>query len=97
MSFYEMGKETGVDWWLIRDLFDQNNIRIYSKEEIYKLRRDRDFPFLYDLHFNQGVTIKELYKNLGHTPEYVRRIFKENGFEPIKRNQHGIIRPKNEE
>lgn len=47
MSFFEMGQATGVDWWVIRNLFDQNNIRIYSKEEIYKLRRDRDFPILY--------------------------------------------------
>ncbi len=34
MSFVEMGKATGIDWWIIRDLFNQHNIRIFSKDEI---------------------------------------------------------------
>jgi site-specific DNA recombinase len=93
-SFIEMEKETGIDWWTIRDLFEQNGIPIMSKEEIYKRRRDRDFHFLYDLHFNKDLTLKQIYKDFGYSPVYVRRVFKEHGVEPIKRNQFGAIKPK---
>lgn len=92
MSFIEMEKETGIGWWTNRNFFLQNGIPIMSKEEIYRRRRKRDLERLYNLHYHDQLTLKDIYKRYGFTPVYVRKVRKAHGLAPIKRDQYGCFK-----
>ena len=91
LSFVQIGDKLEIDWWVVRGVLEKIGVQIQTKEERYKLRRERDFQFIYDLHFNQGLTLKQIYSEHKMTPVYVRRVLKEHGYSPIKRNQFGVI------
>ncbi|MGG0794126.1 hypothetical protein ABE137_08955 [Brevibacillus laterosporus] len=92
LSLQEIGATLKMDWWIVRSLLENNGISIEGKMQRYEARRKKDFPMIYDLHFNKGMTLKKIYEQYGLSPVYTRKVLIESGFKPIKRNQHGIIK-----
>lgn len=79
----EIEKLTGINDYTLKELFKANGIKIYNKSEIAKMRRDRDFELLYDLHFNQKMSLNEIYRKYGYSPTYVRKAFEDKGIKHL--------------
>ncbi|TPG68733.1 hypothetical protein EEL31_09480 [Brevibacillus laterosporus] len=97
LSLQEIGAKLNIDWWIVRSLLENNGIPIEGKVQRYEARRKKDFPRIYDLHYTKGMTLKQIYEQYGLSPVYTRKVLIESGFKPLKRNQYGIIKDRNEE
>lgn len=75
----EIQNKTGILANDLKSLFKYKGVKLYNAWEIAKLKRDRDFDFLYDLHFNKKMSLNEIYRKYGYSQPYIKRVFKDNG------------------
>ncbi|MGG6478788.1 AraC family transcriptional regulator [Paenibacillus sp. NRS-1775] len=78
LSFEQIGERANIDWWNIKLLFRAKGVRLISHKERSKIKRANDYPMLYDLHYNQGLTLNQIYAKYQHSPPYIRQVFREN-------------------
>lgn len=77
LTLHEVAKAKDIPWHTLKRMFIANNIKIYHNREIAKMRRAKNFDFLYDLHFNQKLSLNEIYEKYGFSPLYVKRVFED--------------------
>jgi hypothetical protein len=82
----EICNETGLSEETVISIITLKDMERMPKYEP-KLKRERDFPLIYDLHFNKEISLKEIYKRYGFSPEYSRRVLKEHGYKPVHRGK----------
>ncbi|MGG3891981.1 hypothetical protein, partial [Metabacillus fastidiosus] len=75
----EISEQLKIPDWIIRDLFKANKVDKLSFRELSKRKRERDFDFLYDLHFNKKISLNDIYRLHGYSPLYVKRVFEDKG------------------
>lgn len=74
---------------IILDLFKAQKVDKLSFQELSKRRRTKDFDFLYDLHFNKKMSLKEISRAYDYSPPYIRQVFKDQGIQHlVSKNQH---------
>ncbi|WP_029518112.1 hypothetical protein [Paenibacillus polymyxa] len=78
LSFEQIGEKVNIEWWTIKSLFKAKGIKLISHKERSKIKRAKDYPLLYDLHYNQGLTLNQIYAKYKYSPPYVRQVFREN-------------------
>jgi hypothetical protein len=84
MTFEEIGKETGIAWWTIKELFEKKGIERISLSERARLKREKDFDTLHRLHFEEKIGITELYRKHGFSSPYVRAVLADKGIKTVK-------------
>ncbi|RJS57629.1 hypothetical protein CJ481_18090 [Bacillus subtilis] len=85
----EISKELNISDWIILDLFKSQNVDKLSFQELSKRRRTKDFAFLYDLHFNKKMSLKEISRAYDYSSPYIRQVFKDQGIQHLSfKNQH---------
>ncbi|ATO29053.1 hypothetical protein RA13_14455 [Bacillus atrophaeus] len=85
----DISKELNISDWIILDLFKAQKVDKLSFQELSKRRRTKDFDFLYDLHFNKKMSLKEISRAYDYSPPYIRQVFKDQGIQHLaSKNQH---------
>ncbi|MGM1044916.1 MAG: AraC family transcriptional regulator [Bacillota bacterium] len=74
MSFEEIGQKLNIDWWNIKGLFKKHGIARYSVKERAFLKRQKDYPIIYKLHYELNLSLNEIYRNYGYSPPYSRAV-----------------------
>ncbi|TCJ01608.1 AraC family transcriptional regulator [Cytobacillus praedii] len=80
---YEIEKQIGILSDDLKRLFEHHNIKLNSAWDIAKIKRKKDFKTLYKLHFQQRLSLNEIYRQYGYSQLYVKRVFKEHGLEHL--------------
>lgn len=89
LTLHEIGRAKDIPYHTLKALFEANNIKIYHHHEIAKMKREKDFEFLYDLHFNKKMSLNEIYRKHGYSPLYVKRVFEDKGLKHLDfKNQY---------
>ncbi|MGM7720465.1 AraC family transcriptional regulator [Metabacillus sp. Hm71] len=78
-----ISKELGIPEWCIGEIFEFKKVDKLSFRELCKLRRSKDFKFLYDLHFNQKMSLNDIYRLHGYSPLYIKRVFEDEGLKHL--------------
>ncbi|GFN30802.1 hypothetical protein PCURB6_10620 [Paenibacillus curdlanolyticus] len=64
-------------------MFNDLELRKITTSERAKLNRKKVLPDLLDKHYNQKMSLSQMYKDFGYTPQMVRQALKENGYRVI--------------
>ncbi|MFS1518469.1 AraC family transcriptional regulator [Bacillus sp. SCS-151] len=79
MTPNEIFKETGIETKDMEILFNKYNVELLKLKEISRLKREKDFELLYDLHFIKNLSLNEIYRQFGLSPLYTKRVFEDKG------------------
>jgi len=86
LSLNEIVRLTGIDVWVIEDLFNEFNIEIMGIKKRAKLKRERDFDLIYKLHKIKEMSLNEIYREYGFSPLYSKTVLKDKGI-----NHNGFV------
>lgn len=84
LTLHEIGRAKDIPYHTLKALFEANGIKIYHNHEIAKMKREKDFELLYDLHFNKKISLKEIYRKYGFSPPYIKRVFEDKGIKHLR-------------
>ncbi|NUJ16914.1 helix-turn-helix transcriptional regulator [Bacillus glycinifermentans] len=79
MTVGQISEKLNIPDWIILDLFKAKKVDKLNYPELCRRRRACDFDKLYDLHFNQRLSLNEIHRQFGYSPLYTKRVFKEKG------------------
>ena len=77
LTFEEIGQAIGEHYWHIKHLFKQYDVPRMSVAERARYKRELDFDRLYQLHVLVGKSFKQIHKETGLSPQYVRKTLQE--------------------
>lgn len=78
LSFEQIAEKVNIDWWTVKSLFKAKGVKLISHKERSKIKRAKDYPLLYDLHYNEGLTLNQIYTKYKYSPPYIRQVLREN-------------------
>ncbi|MCM3110062.1 AraC family transcriptional regulator [Lederbergia lenta] len=81
---FEIQKEVGIPTAELKTLFEKNDIQLLSHSEISKIKRNKDFESIYDLHINKKLSLNEIYRDYGYSPPYSKRVLNDNGVDHLQ-------------
>lgn len=84
MSFEEIGKHLGIDWWSIKQLFNKHNVPRISTQQRAVLKRKKVYPLIYELHFRHNLSLNEIYRKYGFSPAFSRQVLSEGNEEDTR-------------
>jgi len=88
LTFEEIEQRTSIPWWTVKELFKKNSIERISLRERARIKRARDFDLIYRLHFEEEISIKDIYATYKFSPPYIRSVLADRGLKPINRGKY---------
>jgi site-specific DNA recombinase len=89
LTLFEISKAKNIPYDTLKALFEANDIKIYHRSEIAKMKREKHFELLYDLHFNKKMSLNEIERKYGFSRPYIKRVFEDKGIKHLNfLNQH---------
>ncbi|MGZ9868096.1 AraC family transcriptional regulator [Priestia endophytica] len=79
LSVEHISKITGIDWWVINDLFKEYGVEKLGFSELSRRRRERDFELIYNLHYKNKLSLNEIHREYGFSPLYTKRVLGDQG------------------
>lgn len=83
LTSHEIQKGTGISIDDLENLFKNNGIKLYKLKELSKKKRELDFDFLYNQHFNKRLSLNDIYREFGFSPGYTKKCFEDKGLKHL--------------
>jgi hypothetical protein len=80
---FEIHKRYGIGVKDLEILFKMKNVELYKQKEIAKRKREKHFDLLYQFHFVDKLSLNEIYRKYGYSPQYVKKVFEDRGMEHL--------------
>lgn len=72
LTFEEIEKKTGIEWWTVKELFKQKDIKRMSLADRAKKKRAKKFDEIYGL-IQSGMSLRQIYRDYGYSPQYCKQ------------------------
>ncbi|PGZ96923.1 hypothetical protein COE51_16250 [Bacillus pseudomycoides] len=83
LTLEQIKEETGINTWVITDLFKEFDIPTMEHKERAKLRRARDFDLIYKLHFEEKMSLNEIYREYKFSPMYSKKVLEDKNIQHL--------------
>lgn len=85
LTFEEIEQRTSIPWWTVKELFKKNDVERISLSDRARIKRARDFDLIYRLHFEEEMSVRDIYAKFEFSPPYIRAVLGDRGLKPINR------------
>ncbi|MDA8336259.1 MAG: hypothetical protein M0Z41_14955 [Peptococcaceae bacterium] len=83
MTLDEIAAAVGVSSTTVKAAFNEMKIERLGTREQARLKREKDFDRIYDLHFRQQIPIAQIHRQYGFSKCYIRQVLKDRGLRPV--------------
>ncbi|MGG2091216.1 AraC family transcriptional regulator [Bacillus sp. S13(2024)] len=83
MTLEQIKEATGINTWVIEDLFREFDIPKMKHKERAKLKRAKDFDLIYKLHIEEKMSLNEIYKKYKFSPLYSKRVLEDKNVQHL--------------